>query len=249
MKRKTVIGVLIVLFILALGGAAYVFRPTPEASQPIEAMPIGEMGSNTESPIEDTTETTSADSAAQDEAMSAETVAFIISQSGSQVRFTLDEDLRDVPTTVVGVTDQVAGQIQVNMADPAASQVGTISINARTLATDNEFRNRAINNEILDVADYEFITFTPTALNGLPDSVSPGESYSFQITGDLTIRDVTHSETFDVIVTPVSDVSLQGHGETTVRRSDYGLTIPSVPHVANVTDEVLLEIDFIAAAE
>jgi len=249
MKGKTVIGVIVVLFILALAGAAYVLRPTPQASQPIEALPIDEMGSDTEAPVQDMAETPVQGSMDGEGMVSTGKVVFTISQGASTVSFTLDEDLRDVPTTVVGTTDQVAGKIEVDRTNPAASQVGVITINARTLATDNEFRNRAINNEILDVADYEFITFTPTTLSGLPQSLSLGESYSFQVTGDLTIRDVTRSVTFDVNAALVTDTSLSGHGEATVLRSDYGLIIPSVPHVANVTDEVLLAIDFTAAAE
>lgn len=95
-------------------------------------------------------------------------VIFQISPADSQVRFELDEDLRGSRVTVVGTTDQVAGEIAVNLADLAQTQVGVIQINARTLATDNNFRNRAIQNEILDTGANEFITFTPTAVNGLP---------------------------------------------------------------------------------
>ena len=175
-------------------------------------------------------------------------VIFTISQDGSQVRFTLDELLRNQPNTVVGVTDQVAGEIAVNFEDPAASQVGEITINARTLRTDNDFRNRAINNEILDTGPYELITFTPTEIIGLPDSVAVGDTFEFQVVGDLTIRDVTQSVTFDVTVTVVSPTQITGYGSATVLRSDYDLSIPNVPSVANVTDEVLLEIEFTANA-
>ena len=63
--------------------------------------------------------------------------------------FELDEDLRGSRITVVGMTDQVAGEVALDFANLADTQVGTIQINARTLATDNNFRNRAIQNEIL----------------------------------------------------------------------------------------------------
>jgi hypothetical protein len=33
---------------------------------------------------------------------------------------------------------------------------------------------------------------------------------------------------------------------TTIQRGDFGLTIPNVPFVANVGEEVLLELDFVA---
>jgi len=173
---------------------------------------------------------------------------FTIDSTASQVRFQLDEELRGSPTTVVGTTDQVAGQLSVNLADLSQTQVGIIQINARTLATDNNFRNRAINNEILDTGDFEFITFTPTAVEGLPASATVGQAISFSLVGDLTIRDVTQPATFTVEATAVSETQIVGTATAIVNRADFGLQIPSVPNVANVEEEVELYIDFTANA-
>lgn len=173
-------------------------------------------------------------------------VIFTISPENSQVRFELNEELRGEPKTVVGTTDQVAGQIAVDRSDLSATQVGTIQVNARTLATDNDFRNRAINNEILNTDEHEFITFTPTAINGLPDNVDIGGTVNFTIVGDLTIRDITNEATFNVEATLVSDTELTGTASTIVSRTDYDLNIPSVPNVANVEEEVELYIDFMS---
>ena len=60
---------------------------------------------------------------------------FSIVQEESEVRFLIDEVLRGADFTVVGVTNQVAGDISVNAARPAESGIGLIRINARTLAT------------------------------------------------------------------------------------------------------------------
>lgn len=166
----------------------------------------------------------------------------------SEVSFTLTEDLRGVFTTVVGVTDQVAGDILVDVNNPAGSRMGELRINARTLTTDNEFRNRAIRSEILQSSSdaYEFISFTPTALEGLPDSVSVGDAITFTVTGDLKIREITQSVSFEVTATLVSDDRLEGTASATVTRTQYDLQIPSVPGVANVSDEVQLQLRFVA---
>jgi len=169
-----------------------------------------------------------------------------ISQADSQVRFQLDEDLRGQRTTVIGVTDQVAGEIAVDLSDLPSTQVGLIQINARTLATDNNFRNRAIQNQILETGDYEFITFSPTSVEGLPASAAIGEEVEFVLAGDLTIRDITNSVQFFVSATAVSEDQLVGTASASVFRADYGLEIPSVPNVANVDEEVELYIDFVA---
>ena len=81
------------------------------------------------------------------------------------------------------------------------------------------------------------------------DSVSVGQSFDFQITGDLTVHGITQPATFAMTVTPTSQTELAGAGATTVNRADYDLNIPSVPNVANVSEEVILEIEFVAAVE
>jgi polyisoprenoid-binding protein YceI len=147
---------------------------------------------------------------------------------------------------VVGQTDQVAGQIAVNLNDLSTAQVGTIQINARTLLTDNSFRNRAIQNEILDTGSYEYITFTPTAISGLPERIDVGQEVAFTVSGELTIRDVTRPATFEITATAVSENELAGTAATVIQRADFDLNIPSVPNVANVEEEVELYIDFVA---
>src|SRR5690606_26035007 len=92
----------------------------------------------------------------------------------SEVRFVIDEVLRGSPYTVVGTTSEVAGDIAVDTTTPSNTEVGTIRVNARTLTTDSDQRNRALRSFILKSADdaYEFVEFQPTALEGLPESVA-----------------------------------------------------------------------------
>ncbi len=237
----------------AAGVATEAVEPTEAvvATEPAAEEPTAE-AAPTEAPAEPTTapeataETAPTETPA--EAPTGTATTFTIDSAASQVRFQLDEDLRGVRTTVVGTTDQVAGQLAVNLADLSQTQVGTIQINARTLATDNNFRNRAIQNEILDTGDYEFITFTPTAVEGLPATAAIGETITFTLVGDLTIRDVTLPATFTVEATAVSDTQITGTATAVVNRADFGLQIPSVPSVANVEEEVELYIDFTANA-
>jgi polyisoprenoid-binding protein YceI len=148
---------------------------------------------------------------------------------------------------VVGETDQVAGQIALNPAQPQTAQVGTILINARTLATDDDQRNNALRRFILGTDEHEFISFTPTAVLGLPASTSLGQAHSAQITGQLTIRGVSREATFDTTVTPVSASELNGTATTTIRYADWDISIPQVPFVAGVSDQVRLELDFVAS--
>lgn len=245
MKQYLKIGLLLSAFAIITTSCGLLREPE-EASGPLEVIPLDnpteaiEMVGTKEASVENPTEPAPAGSGSD------QIVIAQINQSESQVRFELDEDLRGERNTVVGTTNQVSGEIAVNPENIQESRVGTILINARTLLTDNDFRNRAIQNQILDTGDYEFITFEPTELTGLPSTGSIGEEIGFSITGDLTIRDITQSVTFEITVTVVSETQMVGSASATINRSDFGLTIPSVRNVANVEEEVELYIDFVA---
>ena len=185
--------------------------------------------------------------AASAQATGAATV-YEIDQASSEARFVIDEVLNGADKTVVGATDQVAGQIAVDPTAPGTAQVGVIQINARTLATDSDQRDRAIQNQVLKTSQHEYITFTPTSLVGLPESTTAGQSYSFQIVGQLTVAGQTREATFTVTVTPTADGKLQGTASTEIKYADWGIGIPRVPSVASVEDTVILEIEFVATA-
>jgi polyisoprenoid-binding protein YceI len=245
-----IIGVVVLIGIIAVGvflADTYIRGGSGEASAPISAPTLSVEEAQAD---DEGGEATADEDVEADEMADADGVLFRIVPEDSEVHFTLDEVLQGTPTTVIGRTDQVAGDIVVDFAAPANSQVGTILINARTLLTDNEFRNRALRSRILESAqdEFEFSEFAPTALEGLPESVTIGEPLTFQIVGDLTVRDITNPVTFEATVTPVSETRLEGSATATVLRADYNLIIPDVPGVANVSEEVLLEIDFVALA-
>jgi polyisoprenoid-binding protein YceI len=142
----------------------------------------------------------------------------------------------------------VAGQLALDPVDLSSAQVGTIQVNARTLVTDNDFRNRAVKNRILLTDNYEFVTFTPTEVIGLPETGAVGETYTFQIAGDLTITDVTRPVTFDAVATATSEAQIEGTATTAFPYTDFELFIPDAPAVDTVDDEVRLELDFVAEA-
>lgn len=174
---------------------------------------------------------------------------FVIDPTRSEARFILDEELMGAPKTVVGVTKLVNGSVSVG--DDGTVAISPITVDARDLTTDKEFRNRAIRRFILESTNdaYRYITFQPTAVEGVPDDATVGKSFTFTITGDLTIRELTLPVIFSAVVTPTSQSEIVGAVATEVTRSQFELTIPQVPSVANVTDEVQLQLDFVAVVE
>jgi polyisoprenoid-binding protein YceI len=168
----------------------------------------------------------------------------------SEVRFIIDETLLGNPKTVIGTTQEVAGELLLDLDQPANSVLGIIRINLRTLETDNEFRTRALRGQILQAErpEFEFATFTPITLSGLPESIETGDQIDFRITGNLNLHGVNREVTFDARITAVSQNEVVGSANAVVLYRDFGLSIPEAPGVANVADEVRLEIDFVAGA-
>lgn len=261
-----------IVALVLVGLVAYnlLLREPAAADGPIEAIPLATSAASAAQPTTAAAAATAApaDAAATAPADAAATAApadataptaaasasapagelrFQIVPDQSEVRFKLTEELRGAPTNVVGKSNQVAGELAIVPDDLSKVQVGTIQINARTLETDSTQRNRAIRNFILNTDSYEFITFKPSSISGLEGAAALGQEYSFDIAGDLTIRDVTKPVVFKATVKPESAEKLSGTASTVIKRGDYNLTIPSVPFVANVAEDVTLEIDFVAA--
>ncbi len=217
--------------------------PATVAASPTTAAPTA--GSTAETAA--TTEPTA--TAAPAAAPASEMTIFVIDAAQSEARFIITEELRGQPKTVVGATNEVAGELALNPDDLSTTQMGIIQVAARSLSTDSGQRNQAIRNRILNTDRYEFITFTPTSVTGLTGSGAPGETYTFQIAGSLTIRDVTQPVVFEATATADSLDHLSGTATTTVQRADYNLIIPNAPGVANVGESVILEIDFVALSQ
>ena len=181
---------------------------------------------------------------------SSEEMVFRISSEESQVEYIINEVLNGSDFMVVGVTNQVAGDILINLSDPSQTEIGEIAINARTFETDEDRRDNSVARFILKSEEdaNEFITFMPTSIGTLPASIAVGDTLELEITGDLTIAGTTNSVSFSGTFTLESADQLVGSAETTVNYADFNLSIPDVPFVASVEDSVILRIAFVANA-
>ncbi len=238
--------------VLLLAGCAAAL-PTAQSDRTVDISTTA--AATSETAAETTTTTNMAERATAVSGTTAESpatgaITFQIVPDGTEARFSIDEVLMGQDKTVIGKTSLVEGQITVDPTNPSATKIGPIRIDARDLTTDSNQRNGAIRRFILqsNQDDYRYIFFTPTSIEDLPATVTIGQPFEFTVIGDLAIRNVVKEERFTVTVTANSATELVGLGKATLQRSDYGLTIPSVPSVANVAEEVPLEIEFTAVA-
>ena len=173
---------------------------------------------------------------------------FRIVSEESEARFSVYETFPE--GTAIGRTDQIAGDIIVDFNNPSNSQLGAIRINLRTLQTDDPDRVRSIRCCVLLTArpEYEFAVFVPTSIGELPSQVELGQPSSFQVTGDLTLRGVTRSVTFDVNLTVIDADVLQGFATTADNRMDVSILNDADNgfDYHGVEEMVTLEFDFVA---
>lgn len=227
----TSIALIIILVVAACSAPALPTAPEAQSStEPAAQEAIGASGSESTSAAE----------------TSGANATFTILPDQSQARFYIDEVLRGDPITVVGTSSALSGEITVDPVNLAATQVGAITIDAGSFVTDSDRRNGAIRRFVLSASSYPTITFLPTSIQNLPDSAAPGDVLEFQVVGDLTLKDQTRSETFDVSVSIDSETQISGLASTTITHADYDIFIPSVPFVANVGDQLKLEFEFVA---
>ncbi len=175
---------------------------------------------------------------------------FVIDPSRSLASFEIREELRGSPNIVVGDTDQVSGQVTLDPSDLSTATLSEFFVNARTLQTDSARRDRAMRLFVLESAkdEFEFIIFRAVSIEGLEGEADLGDTVEFTVTGDMTIKGTTREVSFEVSAQLVDWSTLEGSATTRIRRSDFGISIPAVPGVANVGDEVILYLDFVAVS-
>lgn len=183
----------------------------------------------------------------------------------SQARFLIDEVIYGEENEVEGTTRQIDGSFLIDYSDNTV-EVGQFEVNVRDIRTrsldvaieeqgwtDRE-RDTVIRAEILESGrdEYEFTTFDPTEVSGVPDSFSVGDTLDIVVTGDLTIRGVTSSVDFDMELSLDSEEEISGEASTTVLWEDFDITIPYVggnSDIASVEDSVELRLEFTAEEE
>jgi polyisoprenoid-binding protein YceI len=144
----------------------------------------------------------------------------------------------------IGRTKGIAGEVLVDFANPANSQIGTIVIDVSQLKSDEDRRDNFIRRNGLQSSQYPQVTFKPTKIEGIPASVKPGDQLTLKVTGDLTVKQTTKPVTFDVTLTANQD-KVTGTGSTEIVLSDFGAG-PIQIAMLQTEDKAKLVFDFVA---
>ncbi|MEZ5095855.1 MAG: YceI family protein [Nocardioides sp.] len=149
-------------------------------------------------------------------------------------------------TTVRGQFGEFAGTAHVDAADPASSSV-QVTIQAASVDTGVADRDGHLRSpDFFDVEAYPEIRFVSTAVALDADGV-------WQITGDLTLKDLTHTITIPFETTgsardPFGNLRVGFEGAATLSRKEWGLTWNAALETGGVlvSDKIKLEFDISA---
>ena len=146
-------------------------------------------------------------------------------------------------TTVRGAFTEFSGTAHLDTATPSASsvtlQIATASIDTGTPDRDAHLRSP----DFLDVERYPQMVFVSTGVEQVEDEV-------YQVTGDLTIKDVTRPVSVDFTLTgsaqdPFGNTRVGFEGALAIKRSDWGLTWNALLDTGGVlvSDRIQIEFD------
>ncbi len=173
---------------------------------------------------------------------------FAIVPEESQVSYRVGETFFNEDNrfnVAVGVTHGVAGEIFLDRAHPRQSHVGTITVDISQFTSDSARRDRAIRARWLESARYPTATFTPTAVEGLPNAVVEGQGIPVRISGNLRVRDVTRPVTFSGPL-KLQGATLTGTVRATIQMTDFGFDPPSILGFLKAENQATLDFQFTA---
>jgi len=173
---------------------------------------------------------------------------YVIDPAASQASYRVGEVFIDQGNqfhVAVGTTHGIQGEIFLDRANPRRSRVGTITVDISQLKSDRSGRDRRIRSGWLESERFPTAVFTPSQIQGLPDTYTPGREIAVQIIGDLKIRDVTRPTTFAAKVR-FDGATITGDATTTIRMTEFGFDPPSILGVLKAENEAKLELQFLA---
>lgn len=169
-------------------------------------------------------------------------VAILIPEK-SEARYRVREQLAGVnfPSDAIGATKDITGTI-VGMMDGTILPQSKFRVNLTTLKSNDDRRDNFLRQSVLNTRNFPYAQFVPKQVKGLPLPPPTSGDVKFQVTGDLTIRDVTKSVTWDVIG-KVDNNQGTGTATTSFNFAYFNLNQPRVPLVLSIEDNIKLEVD------
>jgi polyisoprenoid-binding protein YceI len=152
-----------------------------------------------------------------------------------------------LPSDAVLTATGAKGSFELNP-DGTFTSGSKITFDLTTLSSDERDRDNFIKNDTLQVRQFPLAEFVPTKTSGLTLPLAASGTFSFTLTGNMTIKGTTKEVTFDVAAKrDGADLTATATANPSWKFGDFGMRAPSVPfRVLSVTDEIRASIDLVA---
>jgi polyisoprenoid-binding protein YceI len=152
-----------------------------------------------------------------------------------------------LPSDAVLTASGANGSFELN-SDGTFTSGSKITFAMTTLSSDERDRDNFIKNDTLQVRQFPTAEFVPTKTTGLSLPLATSGTFTFTLTGNMTIKGKTKEVTFDVTAKrDGGDLTATATASPSWKFGDFGMTAPSVAfRVLSVTDEIRAAIDIVA---
>jgi polyisoprenoid-binding protein YceI len=152
-----------------------------------------------------------------------------------------------LPSDAVLTATGATGTFKPN-ADGTFSADSKITFDVTTLASDNRDRDNFVKMDTLQTRQFPKADFVPTKATGLTLPLATTGTFTFKLTGNLTIHGKTKEVTFDVVAKRSgADLTATATLAPSVKFGDFGMSAPSVPfRVVSIVDEIRLVVELVA---
>ena len=156
--------------------------------------------------------------------------------SDSTLGYRIDEVLGGLDTEAAGRTNDATGTLTI---DGSSATAAEFTVNMASMTSDSSSRDNQFRTRIMTVDQFPTSTFVLTSPIDFGTVPTEGTTITATATGDLTLRGVTKSVTFDVQA-KLENGKIGVLGNIPILFSDYEIPDPST-QVAVVKDNGLLE--------
>jgi polyisoprenoid-binding protein YceI len=178
-------------------------------------------------------------------------LAFKIVPANSEADYFADEKLASLslPSKAKGSTKDITGTffltpdgLQLDSAQPSK-----FTVNLTTLTSDKSQRDRRVQGQALDTANYPSATFTAKSVTGYDATKAAGDEQALKLTGTMDLHGVQKDITWDVkakrdgnVVTALATVNF--------KFAEFNITPPNIAGFVSVQDNVTLQVQIVAQA-
>ena len=164
----------------------------------------------------------------------------------SEVRYRVREQLVGLsfPNDAVGTTRAVEGGVAFDGQGRLVAGNSRFTIDLRTLRSDEARRDNYLRRNTLETEQYPTVTFIPAEARRLPLPLPVSGSVSFELVGDLTVKQVTRRVSWEVTAA-LEGPRISARARTAFPFGEFGLRAPRVSVVLSVEDNIRLEADLI----